>query len=95
MSGSLGDSPTQLPTHVIETIDDFEVLVPSHQSQAVLFDEDPSHPSLRFKQVHSTRPIFSARVTLNHPTLAVRKGDTWIWFWIGSHSDYDTLLERL
>ena len=60
-----------------------------------LFEEDPTHPSLRFKQVHSSRPIYSARVTLNHRALAVRKGDTWIWFWIGTHSDYDSLLTRL
>ena len=27
-----------------------------------LFQQDPHHPSLRFQQVHPTRPIFSARV---------------------------------
>ena len=27
-----------------------------------LFQQDPHHPSLRFRQVHPTRPIFSARV---------------------------------
>ncbi len=57
--------------------------------------EDPAYPSLQIKQVHATEPVFSARITLHHRALAVRQDDTWIWFWIGSHSDYDTLLKRL
>ena len=59
------------------------------------FQDDPTHPSLRFKQVHSTRPIYSARVGLGHRALAVRDGDVLIWFWIGTHADYDSLLRQL
>ena len=59
------------------------------------FRRDAFHPSLRFKQVHPTRPIFSARVGLAYRALAVRAGDDVIWFWIGSHADYDNLLARL
>ena len=59
------------------------------------FQENPSHPSLRFKQVHTTAPVFAARVGLHHRALATRDGDTLIWFWIGSHGEYDTLLKRL
>ena len=59
------------------------------------FAEDPTHPGLRFKPVHPSRPIYSARVSLGYRALAVRDEDTWIWFWIGSHSDYDELLARL
>lgn len=39
------------------------------------FKSDPSHPSLRFKQVHATEPIYAARVGLGYRTLAVRDGD--------------------
>lgn len=60
-----------------------------------LFAEDPTHPSLRFKQVHAERPIFSVRVGLGYRALGVRDGDDMIWFWIGSHADYDQLLSRL
>lgn len=60
-----------------------------------LFREDPSHPSLRFKLVHPNRPIYSARVSLAYRALAVRDGDDVIWFWIGSHADYDRLLGSL
>ena len=59
-----------------------------------LFREDPAHPSLRFKQVHASRPIFSARVGLGYRALAVREGDVVLWFWIGTHADYDKLVNR-
>jgi hypothetical protein len=60
-----------------------------------VFLDDPRHPSLQYKQVHPTRPIFSARVALGYRALCVREGDDLIWFWIGSHSDYDRLLSQL
>ena len=60
-----------------------------------LFRRDPSHPSLRFKQVHASRPIYSARIGLACRALGVRDGEDIIWFWIGSHSDYDRLLGEL
>jgi len=41
-----------------------------------LFRDNPSHPSLRFKQVHATLPIYSARVGLGYRALAVRDDDT-------------------
>ena len=59
------------------------------------FQADPYHPGLRFKQVHVTRPIYSVRAGLGYRALAVRDHDDLIWFWIGSHSDYDKLLARL
>ena len=60
-----------------------------------LFSRDPSHPSLHFKTVHSTRPIYSARIGLGYRALGVRTGDEVVWFWIGSHADYDQLLKGM
>jgi len=45
--------------------------------------------------IFDLRPIFSARVGLGYRALAVRNGDALIWFWIGSHADYDKLLRSL
>jgi len=60
------------------------------------FVADPHHPGLRLKRVHPTEQIYSARVTRSYRALAVLEdGDVWIWFWIGSHADYDKLLSRL
>ena len=60
-----------------------------------LFRRDPSHPSLRFKQVHATRPIYSVRIGLAYRALGVLDGNDIVWFWIGSHADYDQLLREL
>ncbi len=60
-----------------------------------LFRLDPSHPSLRFKQVDASRPIHSVRIGLAYRALGVRDRDEIIWFWIGSHADYDQLLKEL
>ena len=59
------------------------------------FKGNPQHPSLRFKQVHPTMPIYSARISLHYRALGIREGDSIIWFWIGSHADYDRLISQL
>ena len=59
------------------------------------FKEDPSHPSLRFKKVHPDLPIYSARITKNYRAVGQLDGDTVIWFWVGSHADYDKFLGQL
>ncbi|HLZ10276.1 MAG TPA: hypothetical protein VKT80_16935 [Chloroflexota bacterium] len=60
-----------------------------------LFRRDPHHPGLRFKQVHPTRPIFSARINAGYRALGTRQGGDLVWFWIGSHADYDRLISSL
>ncbi len=51
--------------------------------------DDPRHPSLHFKQAGR---FWSVRVGLHYRALAVRDGEDFIWFWIGSHAEYDRLL---
>lgn len=58
------------------------------------FASDPSHPGLRFKKVHDPN-VYSVRVTRDYRALGVLDGDTVVWFWIGSHSEYDELLDRM
>ncbi len=60
-----------------------------------LFQQNPYHPSLHFKQVHPTRPIYSARISLDYRAVGTREGDVVIWFWIGPHADYEKLISRL
>jgi hypothetical protein len=59
------------------------------------FVENPNHPGLRFKRIHPTEPIYSARVTKDYRTLGLLEEGTVIWFWIGTHADYDELISRL
>ena len=54
-----------------------------------ILKSDPTHTSLALKPVGR---FWSVRVGLHYRALAVRKGDTMVWFWIGSHADYDRLL---
>ncbi len=59
-----------------------------------LFKQDPWYPSLRFKRIHSTQPIYSVRVTLNYRAIGLLTEESIIWFWIGSHATYDQMLKQ-
>jgi hypothetical protein len=59
------------------------------------FAEDPSHPGLQFKRVGKKRPVYSARIGLDHRALGVVSRSEVVWFWIGPHGTYDRLLKGL
>ena len=60
-----------------------------------IWKDNPQHPGLDFKRVSINLPIYSVRVAIGWRALGRLKDDTIIWFWIGSHSDYDGLLKRI
>lgn len=60
-----------------------------------LFKQNPYHPSLHFKQVHPNRPIYSVRITADYRAVGIREGEIIVWFWIGSHADYEKLISRM
>jgi hypothetical protein len=70
-----------------------EALPPSIQRLAdanfALLKRDPRHPSLQFKKVGK---YWSARVGLRYRALPVEAGDAYVWFWVGSHAEYDRLI---
>jgi hypothetical protein len=45
--------------------------------------------------VHATLPVYSVRIDLDWRAVGVLKDDTVVWFWIGSHNDYERLLVRI
>jgi len=59
------------------------------------WQNNPSLPSLHFKKIHPAESIYSVRINLEYRALGVKQDDTMIWFWIGSHGDYDQLLNSL
>ena len=59
------------------------------------FQKDPYHPGLHFKRVHSKRPIYAVRISKDYRVLGIQGDAEIIWFWIGSHSDYDKILKQL
>ena len=59
------------------------------------FKKDPFYPGLRFKRVHSTKPIYSVRINFEYRAVGIQDENEMIWFWIGSHDEYTKLLSRL
>lgn len=57
------------------------------------FQLDPYHPGLHFKRIHSTKPIFSVRISRDYRAVGVVQEDEILWFWVGSHEDYDRLIK--
>ncbi len=54
-----------------------------------LLKADSKHPSLHFKKIDR---LWSARVGAHYRALGLDKPDGVIWFWIGTHADYDKFL---
>jgi hypothetical protein len=54
-----------------------------------LLKADPSHSSLHFKKIGKYRTI---RVGLHYRAIAVEVPEGLLWFWIGSHAEYDRIL---
>ena len=67
----------------------FDALVEYHQMNFDLLKRDPRHPSLQFKKVGK---YWSVHVGLRYRALAVQTDDTFVWFWIGPHADYDRII---
>ncbi len=56
-----------------------------------LLKANPQHPSLHLKKVGD---YWSCRVGLAYRALGFDVPDGLLWFWIGSHADYDQLVAR-
>jgi hypothetical protein len=54
-----------------------------------LFQSNSARPGLQFKELGGEDDIYSARIGLDYRALAVAKQGRVVWYWIGSHSDYD------
>ena len=71
----------------------FKELTPELQQLArdnyELLRIDSKHPSLHFKRVKS---YWSVRVGASHRALGVDSSNGILWFWIGTHDEYDRLI---
>jgi len=54
-----------------------------------ILKKDPKHPSLRFKKIGK---LWSVRVGIYYRALGIEEDI--VWFWIGSHADYDKLIVK-
>lgn len=58
-----------------------------------LWQEDAFNAALHFKPLF--KDVWSVRINQNYRALGRRKGNLIVWFWIGTHAEYDQLLKRL
>ena len=56
-----------------------------------LWRVNPRHPSLRFKKVGA---VWSVRIGRDYRALSLLQDDTFFWFWIGTHDEYERLLSQ-
>lgn len=57
------------------------------------FKQNPAHPGLNFERIHGTQAlIYSARVSEQYRVLGRKEDDTMVWFWIGTHNEYEKLI---
>jgi hypothetical protein len=54
-----------------------------------LLKENRRHPSLHFKKINQ---VWSVRVGRKYRALAFEDNGSLIWFWIGTHAEYDRLI---
>lgn len=53
--------------------------------------KNPRHPSLCFKKVGE---VWSIRIGAGYRAVALLEGETFFWFWIGHHDDYENVLSQ-
>jgi hypothetical protein len=77
----------------------FRDLPPRIQSLArknyKIWKENSSHPGLQFKRVGIRVPVYAVRIGIGWRALGLRIDDAIVWFWIGSHAEYDRVVARL
>ncbi|MEP7256095.1 MAG: hypothetical protein ABI666_09970 [Ferruginibacter sp.] len=56
-----------------------------------LLKENPNHPSLHFKKIQN---YYSVRIGLRYRALGIEVDENIVWFWIGSHAEYDKLIDQ-
>jgi len=55
-----------------------------------LWNVRPEHPSLHFKELQ--KGVWSVRITEKYRALGLRERDLIVWYWIGTHDEYDKLV---
>lgn len=57
-----------------------------------LFQENPGHPSLRFRKLQATDSSYSVRINAQYRAVGRMNDGVITWTWIGPHSEYDRLI---
>ena len=57
-----------------------------------LFKQNPNHPSLEFAKKGN---VWTVNIGIHYRAIGYKEYNNIIWFWIGSHEDYNKLMKRL
>jgi len=60
-----------------------------------IWKSNPNHPGVDFKRVGRKSPVYSVRVAIGWRALGLKNANSILWFWIGSHAEYDRLLKQI
>ncbi len=58
-----------------------------------ILKQDERHPSLHFKKLKLDDIVWSVRVDQNYRALAFEDKNNIVWFWIGTHTEYDKMIK--
>lgn len=61
----------------------------------LLWKGDMQHPSLHFKRIQATKKLYSIRVGIGWRAFGIKDEEDIVWFWIGSHNEYQKMLRQL
>ncbi len=56
---------------------------------------DPKHPGLNFKKIKGTNNVYSVRIGIEYRAIGTLIQNTVVWFWVGSHKEYDKIINNL
>jgi hypothetical protein len=60
-----------------------------------LWRQDPGNPLLPYKQIHQIKTGLFHPYRARLGAVGIKAENHLIWFWVGSHSDYDKLVKQL
>ena len=60
-----------------------------------LWRRSPSHPGVQFKRVGVRNPVYSVRIGIGWRALGLKMDAVIVWFWIGSHAEYQRMIARM
>jgi len=62
------------------------------QSAYRTFRSNPAHPGIQFKRLEGHDDVYSVRIGLGYRALGVMRKGRIVWYWIGTHADYNRLV---
>ena len=79
-----------------KSLDNLPIKIRNRARRAyAIWKSAPFHPTLNFKQIHDREPIYSVRIGFSFRALGRKENNTMIWFWIGSHEEYNNLIDQI